>query len=92
MLMEQLETRYEEESARWEPWPEGSRAVRVRASPPPTDAPPDGTQISFEAAGMRPVDGDDGGLVAFEERLEVGRRIVEVAAEHRIEIPPPFAQ
>ena len=46
-------------------------------------------ELFFEKAG-RLEDGDDGGPSAFEERPEVGRRIVEVAAEHGIEIPPPI--
>ena len=47
-------------------------------------------ELFFKKAGM-PVDGDDGGPPVIEERPDSGRRIVEVAAEHGIEIPPPFA-
>ncbi len=48
-------------------------------------------ELFFQKAGM-PVDGDDGRSPAFEERSEAGKRIVEVAAEHGIEIPLPAAQ
>ncbi len=48
-------------------------------------------ELFFQKAGM-PVDGDDGRSPAFEERSEAGKRIIEVAAEHGIEIPLPAAQ
>jgi hypothetical protein len=48
-------------------------------------------ELFFEEAGRRPVDGDDdGGPPVSEERPEVEGRIVEVASEYGIEIPPPI--
>ena len=44
----------------------------------------------FQEVG-KPVDGDDGEPFLFEEQSEA-RRIVEVAAEHGIEIPPRIAR
>jgi hypothetical protein len=43
----------------------------------------------FEEVGEA-VDGDDGGPPAFEDQPDA-RTIMEVAAEHGIEIPPPIA-
>jgi mannose-6-phosphate isomerase-like protein (cupin superfamily) len=48
-------------------------------------------ELFFQKAGM-PVDGDDGASPAFKERSEAGKRIVEAAAEHGMEIPLPTAQ
>ena len=49
------------------------------------------TEHFFEDAGRRPVDGDDdGGAPAAVEQPEVEGRIVEVASEYGIEIPPPI--
>jgi mannose-6-phosphate isomerase-like protein (cupin superfamily) len=47
-------------------------------------------ELFFEKAG-RPVHGDDAVSPASEDRPNAGMSIVEVAAEHGIEIPPPFA-
>jgi mannose-6-phosphate isomerase-like protein (cupin superfamily) len=48
-------------------------------------------ELFFQKTGM-PLDGDDGGQPAFEERPEAGKRIVELAAEHGMEIPSPMAE
>jgi mannose-6-phosphate isomerase-like protein (cupin superfamily) len=48
-------------------------------------------ELFFEKAG-RPVDRDEGMPPAFEERPDARRRIVAMAAEHGIEIPPPFVE
>ena len=48
-------------------------------------------ELFFEKAGIRPVEGDDGGRPVFGDRPAAERRLVEVAAEHGIEIPPPMA-
>ena len=43
-------------------------------------------ELFFQKAGM-PADGDEVGPPAFEDRPDV-KRIVKIAAEHGIEIPP----
>ena len=48
-------------------------------------------EIFFEKAGTL-VDGEDGGPPAFERRPDIKRRVVEVAAEHGIEIPLPATE
>ena len=45
-------------------------------------------ELFFEKAGTL-ADGEDGEPPAFERRPDIKRRVVEVAAEHGIEIPPP---
>lgn len=55
-----------------------------------THTPGDLYELFFENAG-RPADVDDGEPPAFEERPEAEKRIVEVASEFGIEIPPPIA-
>ncbi len=46
-------------------------------------------ELFFEKAGGRPVDGDDGEPPASEDQPDAERRLVEIAAEHGTEIPPP---
>ena len=48
-------------------------------------------ELFFEKAG-KPVDGDDEGSAASENRPDSRRRTVQAAAEHGIEIPLPFAE
>ena len=45
----------------------------------------------FEEVG-KPLDGDDAGPLVSEYQPDLGRRVVEVAAEHGIEIPSPSAE
>jgi mannose-6-phosphate isomerase-like protein (cupin superfamily) len=50
-------------------------------------------ELFFEKAGRWPKDDDDGvGPSPLEDRADAGRRIAKIAAEHGIEIPPPFTQ
>jgi mannose-6-phosphate isomerase-like protein (cupin superfamily) len=50
-------------------------------------------ELFFEKAGRWPKDDDDGaGPSRLEDRADAGRRIAKIAAEHGIEIPPPFTQ
>ena len=56
--------------------------------------PPGGSyELFFEKAGRWPADDDEGvGPSPLEARADAGRRIAKIAAEHGIEIPPPFTQ
>ena len=49
-------------------------------------------ELFFEKAGRTADSDDDGGPPASEERPEVEGRIVEVASEYGIEVPPPIVE